>query len=113
MSKMQKPKAEVIRFKEGDIIVASGHGRSAILSGWGDNVNNNAKITFTGEKETSYTWETLHNQALEDMLSNLTFIHDNNFTTLNDLALNEDMAEEWNGRYRKGDDGKWYWQGRQ
>lgn len=113
MSKMQEPLVEIIHFKETDVIVASGYEKNAFLSGWGDNTSNNAKLIFKdNDKEVNYSWLVLHNEALEGMLSNLIF-HRNDDVTLNDLAMNEDLSEEWNGRYKKGADGKWYWQGRQ
>ena len=111
---MKEPDMEVIRFNEPDIIVASGgYKRSAILSGWGDNIDDNAKMTFTGQNEVSYDWRTLHSQALEEMLSGLTFIRDNDFIPLYSLAMDENLSDKWNGRYEKGEDGNWHWKGRQ
>ena len=114
MSKMKEPVIEVIRFKEADVIVASGFGKHAILSGWGDNVDYNASITFKdGGNKTSYDWLTLFNEAMEGMLSDLSFFRDGEIVSLNDLATDEDLSSKWNGRYKKGKDGKWYWKGRQ
>lgn len=113
MSKMKQPTLEVIHFKENDIIIASGgtYKRSAFLSGWGDSVDNNAKITFTGEKERTYNWDILHDQAQEGMLSNLTFIKDNDFIVLYELAMDENKSDKWNGRYEKDDNDNWHWRG--
>lgn len=112
MNKMKEPEIEIIHFHESDIITASGGGRrTAFLFGWGDSVKDNAKITFTGEKEKTYDWETLHDQALEGMLSDLTFIRDNDFATLYTLAMDENMSDKWNGRYEKDEDGNWHWRG--
>ena len=53
MSKMMAPSMEVVRFKEADVIVASGAGydnRSMNLSGFGDGVLNTGYIRFNGDR---------------------------------------------------------------
>ncbi|WP_294480844.1 hypothetical protein [uncultured Ruminococcus sp.] len=55
MSTMKRPEMEVVRFKEADIIVASGN--IATLSGFNDNVYHNAQIQYGNNTydRTNYT----------------------------------------------------------
>ena len=107
MGRMVIPKMDVVRFKENDVIVASGF---AYLSGWGNGIDGDAKIKFDNGTNAEYDWNTLHNEAIENMLSNLKFIRGENNTTLNDLGMNENMSSDWNGTYKKQDDNEWHWQ---
>ena len=112
MSRMVIPTMDVVRFKEADVLCASGivHQNKAMLSGWGDGINGNAELTFKNGTETSYSWTTLNNEAKEGMLSGLAFIRGENGTTLEALGLDENMSSDWNGTYEKQEDNKWHWQ---
>lgn len=81
MSKMRVPKMDVVRFKENDVIVASGAIPSLTLSGFANITKNDGKMTYKGKK-----------------------YNDSNY---NDLitALTEDGYSDWIGGKYKGDSG--------
>lgn len=65
MSKMRVPEMDVVRFKESDVIVASGLEASTIkltLSGFADSVEGNGRITY---KNTTYDWGSAVNLLFE------------------------------------------------
>ena len=65
MSKMRKPEMDVIRFKEADVIVASGATANTLKwSGFGDGITGNGVVEYGGR---SYTMdsESSYNSLLE------------------------------------------------
>ena len=110
MNKMTSPEMEVIRFKEKDIVAASGNKPSfAHLFGWGNGIDGDAGITFE-KSNTTYSWKTLHSEALHGMISDLRFMNNGHEATLNQLALDENKPSTWNGKYQYEEEtNTWQW----
>ena len=110
MGRMTVPTMDVVRFKEDDIIVASGivHQKYAFLSGWGDGIDGNATLRFENGTNSTYGWDTLHNEAMENMLTGLMFNNGSETKSLNDLGMNENLSSDWNGQYEKVNDTNWH-----
>ena len=105
MSRMATPTMDVVRFKEADVLCASGivHQKNAFLSGWGNGIDNDATLTFSNGTDSTYDWATLHAEALEDMLTGLMFDNGKDTKSLNDLGMDENLSSDWNGTYEKKD----------
>ena len=113
MGMMMRSKMEVVRFKQEDVIVASGHHdhRYAKLSGWGDGIDDNAIIQFKNGKAHTVTIDALAGLLGNDGLNpNVIFHKDaSNQVTLGQLADNENDYGYFNGDYENDEtDGNWY-----
>lgn len=100
---------DVVRFKEDDVIVASGFDRQfAILSGWQNKKSGDAKLVFSNGGETTYSWQDLQTAGHYHMLGNLAFFMEDSSITIDKLAENEEAYGEWNGTYETFDGGYTY-----
>lgn len=103
---------DVVRFKEADVIVASGTEHMfATIYGWGDGISNNATITFKDGSTDSYDYALLHSQVHNGVLNGgLTFFKDKDSVNLGQLASTEDDYSGFNGNYEKNEsNGHYYW----
>lgn len=99
MSTMKRPEMEVVRFKEADIIVASGN--IARLSGFGNGGTDNGSVSFGGKnyfyQDRESLYQNLHNG------SSTTFDNYNNIAEIANLFefehYNDELTNEWDGTY--------------
>lgn len=99
--KMETPKMDVVRFKEADVIVASGEDlrQFSTLSGWGVDPINQASVSFkTGldGAETVHGFDEIHSTP---GMYGLTYNNGTTSIPLSVLAESDAEHSEFNGTY--------------
>lgn len=109
MSRMAIPTMDVVRFKEEDVIVASGH-MTAQFSGLGDSTSRNAFLEFLNGEKVERNFNDL--EHLVDESFKLDFNDGTETKSLSDLVKqdkNDDGSthSSFNGTYKKDENGLW------
>ena len=101
--KMETPKMDVVRFKEADVIVASGevvdNRQFAKLSGWEVAPVNSATVGFKTGANGTYTEHSYDELHTTPEMYGLTFDNGRNTITLSELAQTDEKYGEFNGTY--------------
>ena len=112
MSRMSAPTMEVVRFKEADVIVASGgYNRTSMqLKGFGTGTQGNGWLRFNStEYSAANNYSGFHNDFQERITDNYDysgtqFLNNGVYRTIGDLINNENtnesvLAFSWDGTY--------------
>ena len=94
MSKMRVPEMDVVRFKESDVIVASG-AKTMTISNFGDRINLNGRFTFGSF---SYTNRDVHNN-FESFKSDFNSYFGANIQYRNQIVFDFDNAISYDLSY--------------
>ena len=115
MSRMATPTMDVVRFREGDVIVASSH-RSALWEGLGTGIVGDAHLHLQNGVPVDATIAQIHGELTNDNTSlfypGMTFKNGDNEITLQALVNGNDadgLYTEWNGLYF-AENGAWQMQ---
>ena len=114
---MKTPEMEVVRFKEADVIVASGEpvvdsNYYASFSNLGPAANNAGLVIKSPNSTSVFNWEDLVKIDDSHILANVTFYNNNTGKTLHDLVIDETEActlGDYNGEYVSRDGGNKYY----
>ena len=103
MSKWSKPEMKVIRFKEADVIVASGAVSTKDWSGFGDGIASNAVVKFNGISYTIDSQDVI-NQIISATGRNNPGINNGESTMSVKKLLGHELegtvsSKRWNGNY--------------
>lgn len=94
MSKMNAPKMEVVRFKEADVIVASGVPTTMSATGWNDGVKTNLILNYGGTDYDYYKRQDLTDLVIAKGQTNSVYTSKGKTYTINQLFSSDKGSDD-------------------